>query len=131
MVELVDCVFSVASQIHLSNRIHHRSPMRQCCLSLGLILIGLVAFASTASAVEPFGRLAPYWRTPTPYYVGNPKLILPKTDAASRTAQFSRMQSTAPHAYPYGYFGAQTHKYAAKSLGYYENADQTTFGWGY
>jgi hypothetical protein len=105
--------------------------MRTHCILIALILFGLVAFATTASADEPFGRLAPYWRTPAPYYVGNPKLILPKTDAVSRTAQHSHVQSTGPHAYPYGYFGAQTRKYAAKSLGYYENADQTTYGWGY
>lgn len=108
-----------------------RLIMRNHCLLLYLILFGLVAFTATVSAAEPFGRLAPYWRTPTPYYIGNPKLILPKTDAASRTAQHSRVQSTGPHAYPYGHFGAQTRKYAAKSLGYYENADQTAYGWGY
>jgi hypothetical protein len=105
--------------------------MRQFRLSLALAIIGFVVFSSANFAAEPFGRLAPYWRTPMPYYVGNPRVILPKTDAAPRTAQQARVQSTGPHAYPYGYFGARTHPYFSKSLGYYETADQTTFGWGY
>ena len=105
--------------------------MRTHFLLLALLLFGLVAFATSAFADEPFGRLAPYWRTPAPYYVGNPKLILPKTDVPPRTAQHARLQSTGPHAYPYGYFGAQTRPYASKSFGYYEAYSQTSYGWGY
>jgi hypothetical protein len=104
--------------------------MRIHVLSLVLLLFGLVASATPALAAEPFGRLAPYWRTPTPYYVGNPKVILPKSDAP-RTAQHSRAQAAGPYAYPYGYFGARSRPYAAKSFGYYEAYSQTSYGFGY
>jgi hypothetical protein len=105
--------------------------MRTYHFLLPLVLFGFLAFASTASATEPFGRLAPYWRTPTPYYAQNPRLIQPKKDVPPQTVQKSRPQPTGPHAYPYGYFGAQTRPYAAKSFGYYEAFSQTSYGWGY
>jgi hypothetical protein len=105
--------------------------MRQYRRFIALALLALAAMASMASAEEPFGRLAPYWRTPTPYYVGNPKLIEPKRDVPPRTAQYARTHSAYPRAYPYGYFGAQTRPYSYRSTGYYDTADQTTHGWGY
>ena len=105
--------------------------MRRHCFALVLTLIGCVAFASAAAAGEPFGKLAPYWRTPTPYYVGNPRVIVPLAEAHPRTAQFARKQSIAPHAYPYGYFGARTLPYSYRSFGYYEGAVQTTYGRGF
>ena len=105
--------------------------MRTHVFLLVLFVFGSLAFASTASADEPFGRLAPYWRTPMPYYEGNPKAISPIVDAPPRTAAQSRAQSTGPHAYPYGYFGAHTRPYAAKSFGYYNGYVQKSYGWGY
>ncbi|MCC6124870.1 MAG: hypothetical protein IT426_07910 [Pirellulales bacterium] len=104
--------------------------MRIHGLLVALILFVTAISSTAALAGEPFGRLAPYWRTPAPYYVGNPKLILPKTDAL-RTAQHSRAQSIGPYAYPYGNFGARTRPYAAKSFGYYEAYSQTSYGFGY
>jgi len=145
MIELVDCICVLrdlyvgwdvpTNESPLNSTFGGQSPpyssMRNHGLLLALITVGVVAFAAMAFASEPFGRLAPYWRTPTPYYVGNPKVIPPKKEAPPRTAQYARTHSAYPHAYPYGYFGAQTRPYSAKSLGYYENADQTTYGWGY
>jgi hypothetical protein len=97
-----------------------------------ILLIGLILLISTSTAAsEPFGKLAPYWRTPTPYYVENPKVIPPKTFAPPRTSQYGRTKTVGPHAYPYGYFGVQTRPYSYRSFGYYENSDQSTYGWGY
>jgi hypothetical protein len=96
-----------------------------------LILLGLVVSVTTAFAGEPFGRLSASLRTPTPYYVGNPKLIPPKKETPFRAARYSSEQSTGPHAYPYGYFGAQTRPYATKHSGYYNDFSQTSYGRGY
>ncbi len=105
--------------------------MRQYCCSLIIALAGFVLIASAAPAGEPFGKLAPYWRAPTPYYVGNPKTIAQKRDVPPQTLQWARTHTAYPRAYPYGYFGAQARPYRYASSGYYNAADQTTFGWGY
>jgi hypothetical protein len=105
--------------------------MRQYWLSLIVAFVGLAFFVPAAVAEEPFGKLAPYWRTPTPYYVCNPKTIMPKRNVPPQTAQYARTHMTCPRAYPYGYFGAQPRPYSYKSTGYYDSADQTTFGRGY
>lgn len=111
--------------------VHRGFSMRQYLLPLIIALIGFAFSASPISAEEPFGKLAPYWRTPTPYYICNPKTIVPKRNAPPPTAQFTRTRITCPRAYPYGYFGAETRPYYYKSTGYYDSADQTTFGRGY
>jgi hypothetical protein len=96
-----------------------------------MLFFGLVAATATVSASEPFGKLAPYWRTPMPYHLQNPRTIPPKTTPAPRTADESRAKLVGPYAYPYGYFGAQTRPYSYKSSGYYKDIPQTTYGWGY
>jgi hypothetical protein len=104
--------------------------MRIRNLLFALTTFGLISFSSPVFAGEPYGRLAPYWRTPTPYYVGNPKVIEPRK-APSRIAQNIRQPSPGPYAYPYGHFGAQMRPYAARSFGYYNDYYQTSYGFGY
>jgi hypothetical protein len=100
-------------------------------LFAGLLLIALSAFATTDFAGEPFARLSAFMRTPAPYYVGNPMVILPTTNSPTQTHHFSSNQSPGPRAYPYGYFGAQTRTYYASHTACFNKYSQTTFGWGY
>jgi hypothetical protein len=96
-----------------------------------LFLWGLAAFANADFGAEYRGLLSASLRTPTPYYVGNPRVILPKTDTPMQKNRYSSNQSLGPRAYPYGYFGAQTRCYSASHTGCFNSYNQTTFGWGY
>jgi hypothetical protein len=96
-----------------------------------VFVLGAILSASNAQADPPFGRLAPYWRTPTPYFVGNPKVIQPEKHRVALSYVDPAMRKTEKHAYPYGFFGAQTRLYTAKSSGYYEAYNQRSYGWGY
>jgi hypothetical protein len=106
------------------------STMRNYGLLLALVLLGSAFWASSAAASEPWGRLAPYWRTPTPYYEHNPRVIQPN-NKPPRELSNPPKDANYRHAYPYGFFGAQIRSSVAKSSGYYENAPQTMIGRGY
>jgi hypothetical protein len=107
--------------------------MRYGCFKiiLAVFVFSGIFTATNSFADQQYGRLSAYMRTPTPYYLGNPKLILPKTNISSRTARNATVQTSERRAYPYGYFGAQTRPYSTKSAGYYGDYTQTSYGRGY
>jgi hypothetical protein len=107
--------------------------MRYGCFKivLAVFVFGGIFTATNSFADQQYGRLSAYMRTPTPYYMGNPKLILPKANISSRTARNATVQTSERRAYPYGYFGAQTRPYSTKSAGYYNDYTQTSYGRGY
>jgi len=112
-------------------------PHRLILIVLFLISIFSLQQPSLLSAAEQYGLIHGCYHGPVPYYIGNPKSIdIAQTGSAvfpERKIQSypSLQEEASPHAYPYGYFGAQYRPYSVSHRNYYNDFSQWSFRRGY
>jgi hypothetical protein len=103
-----------------------------------LVLSAIALFSLTQSAevfgAELYGWIHGCYHGPAPYYIGNPKnMDIARTVPGAGAIQSYPAQQgeTGLHAYPYGYFGAQTRPYSVSHRNYYNDFSQWSFRRGY
>jgi hypothetical protein len=106
---------------------------------VSIVLLAFILFTLSQStwlnAVEQYGWINGRYYGPTPYYIGNPKIIdVPPSQPITITGR--RKQATTQiepnhQAYPYGYFGTQSRAHSVFSSNYYNDFNQWSYRRGY
>jgi hypothetical protein len=100
-------------------------PLYRFLIACVLVCLFSILQPASAQAGELYGWVGRRYYGPTPFYVGNPRGIEPGK-------AFPTLHNDSnPHAYPYGYFGAQYRPYTVTQRNYYHDYDQWSFRRGY
>ncbi|MGD0517009.1 MAG: hypothetical protein ABSA26_05680 [Thermoguttaceae bacterium] len=112
-------------------------PLRRILLFLFAMAFFALSASACLSGAELYGWIHGCYHGPAPYYIVNPKnMDIAQTAphyAAERAIQsYPAQQGEAGlHAYPYGYFGAQSRPYSVSHVNYYHDFSQWSFRRGY
>jgi hypothetical protein len=108
-------------------------PRRILNVLFAITLFSLIQPAGLSGA-ELYGWIHGCYHGPAPYYIGNPKNIdiAQTVPGVGAIESYPALQGEASlHAYPYGYFGAQSRPYSVSHRNYYNDFSQWSFRRGY